>query len=844
MVFCGKNICELCFNELDESGFCKWCGGVQQRHPVALPLGTVLQERYIIGRVLGKGGFGITYLAYDKSRNMRVAIKEYMPDGIAYRDNSNRTTVSTFDENKTETFISGAEKFFEEAKTISRFNGNPNIISVYEFFRENGTVYYTMEYLDGIDLKQHLKEKHGFLSEQETLIIANAVADALLIVHSTGILHRDISPDNIFICADGRIKLLDFGAARQVVGEQSKSLSVILKQGFAPLEQYQSKGRQGPWTDIYAFGATLYYAATGKVVEEVMSRLSNPELAFPADAKLSDGFKAVLAKCLQLQPENRYQSIFELKRDLAEINNQGSPLEATVSLNDTAPLKTEQSSTVGEKLNNSSNKLTGLVDFIKKRFKLINSEKRTVSYNASSTEINSIKKKKLKKSLIVVLSLVVTLIIISALLSGRDSSEAAKKSSFKLEVGNAITLGTYEQDDNTANGVEPIEWRVLAVEDNKALVISEYCLDAKPYNEEDEDVTWETCTLRDWLNDDFYNSAFTAGEKAKIQSTRLKNPDNPKYGTQGGNDTTDKVFLLSYDEAEKYFESNEDRMAKPTDYAIAKDILIDDYFGGSCYWRLRSPGDGSNFTGYVNYDGYVSSSGLNVDFSHGGVRPAMWVDVDELEDAIDSLENTSYESDISNLSVGDSFTFGTYEQDNNTSNGKEKIEWCVLAVEGGKALVISEYCLDAKPYNEENEDVTWETCTLRDWLNDDFYNSAFTAGEKAKIQSTRLKNPDNPEYGTEGGNDTTDKVFLLSYDEAEKYFESDEDRMAKPTDYAIAKDIWISDYYGGTCYWRLRSPGDYSYYASYVGSGGYVGHDDIIVDSSPDGIRPALWINL
>ncbi len=317
MEFNGKSLCELCFSELDSNGVCHECDGEHERHPIALPKGAMLQGRYVIGQVLGKGGFGVTYLAYDLVNETRIAIKEYMPDGIAYRNAGGDTGVSTFDESKNETFVTGAKKFYDEAQTISRFNGNPNIISVYEFFHENGTVYYTMEFLDGIDLKKYLRQNKGRLSEQDAMIIASAISDALLVVHSTGILHRDISPDNIFICTDGRIKLLDFGAARQVVGEQSKSLSVILKQGFAPAEQYQTKGMQGPWTDIYAFGATLYYITTGLAVPDVMTRFSDPELEFPPDVALSEAFKGILVRCLQLQPENRYQSIMELKRDFS-----------------------------------------------------------------------------------------------------------------------------------------------------------------------------------------------------------------------------------------------------------------------------------------------------------------------------------------------------------------------------------------------------------------------------------------------------------------------------------------------------------------------------------------------
>jgi serine/threonine protein kinase len=149
---------------------------------------------------------------------------------------------------------------------------------VYEFFYENNTAYFTMEYLSGCDLKGHLKKNSTNMSEAEVTYIMSKVSDALMIVHSTGVLHRDIKPDNIYICDDGTVKLIDFGAARQILGEESKSLSVILTPGYAPLEQYQRRGKQGQWTDIYALGATIYYAVTGVVIDDAMSRLDDESL--------------------------------------------------------------------------------------------------------------------------------------------------------------------------------------------------------------------------------------------------------------------------------------------------------------------------------------------------------------------------------------------------------------------------------------------------------------------------------------------------------------------------------------------------------------------------------------
>ncbi|MCM1307622.1 MAG: protein kinase, partial [Butyrivibrio sp.] len=201
-------------------------------------------------------------------------------------------------------------------------------VNVYEFFYENSTVYYSMEYLDGVDLKHYIKSCGGRLSQENALFIMNVITDALLIAHSMNVLHRDISPDNIFVMKDGGIKLIDFGAARQVLAEQSKSLSVILKQGFAPLEQYQRRGKQGPWTDIYALGATLFYVLTGKLPDEATERLDYPDIGNAADYGVSAELWEIIRKCMEVRAADRYQSVSLLKEDLNKLEIALLPLIA------------------------------------------------------------------------------------------------------------------------------------------------------------------------------------------------------------------------------------------------------------------------------------------------------------------------------------------------------------------------------------------------------------------------------------------------------------------------------------------------------------------------------------
>ena len=311
----NKKLCENCFKEttIDPCPHCGFSKSSYRQDPITLGIGSILNQRYMIGRVIGKGGFGITYLAYDVKLDTRIAIKEYYPMGMAIRTPGS-TLVSVSNEQSEEPFKNGAEKFYNEAKMVAKFNGNPNVVSVHDFFYENDTVYFTMGYLEGETLKSYLRQKK--LSEGQAVKVWQDISNALMASHSMNILHRDISPDNIMLCNDGSIKLLDFGAARQVMAEQSQSLSVILKQGFAPLEQYQKKGRQGPWTDIYALGATIYHSLTGDSLDDPMTRLEDDSALEGNKHGISDELWNIIHKSLMLKIDDRYQDVFELKKDL------------------------------------------------------------------------------------------------------------------------------------------------------------------------------------------------------------------------------------------------------------------------------------------------------------------------------------------------------------------------------------------------------------------------------------------------------------------------------------------------------------------------------------------------
>ena len=308
-------LCYNCFQEKEtQEGPCPYCGfdlaENEKKFPVALRAGTVLNGRYIVGRVLGQGGFGITYLAWDTKLEARVAVKEFMPNEIATRVG---TTVSVAVESRTQDFTYGAERFQEEARTLAKFMGQPNIAGVTDYFDENDTSYFVMDYIEGISFKTYIANHGGKISVEETLNVMIPVLRALTAVHAEGFIHRDVTPDNIYITKDGQVKLLDFGSARYSIGDKSKSLDVVLKVGYAPKEQYIRRSRQGPYTDVYSCAACLYAAITGFLPPESLERLDEDTLVPISQCGIGipEYLDKAILKGLAVQPEDRFQSAAE-----------------------------------------------------------------------------------------------------------------------------------------------------------------------------------------------------------------------------------------------------------------------------------------------------------------------------------------------------------------------------------------------------------------------------------------------------------------------------------------------------------------------------------------------------
>lgn len=314
--------CINCFAPLKNGDFCPHCGLAQSRYTPQshhLPPETILRGRYLVGKALGEGGFGITYSGFDLSLERRVAIKEFFPGGNVWREPEKDLNVTCYSsQNYTEAFEKGKNNCMKEAKSLAQLDDIGAVVRVLDYFLENNTAYVIMEFVEGVTLKeyvQNLPEKPNFQQSVELLF---PVMRALDTIHKRGFVHRDVSPDNIMISTDGKAKLLDFGAVKAATSAGNATENPIIKRGFSPLEQYSTSGLIGPWTDVYSVCASLYYLLTGSSVDEPMDRLSDAgdHIADKLQGKLSENELQILLQGLAVQPNQRTQSMEELLNEI------------------------------------------------------------------------------------------------------------------------------------------------------------------------------------------------------------------------------------------------------------------------------------------------------------------------------------------------------------------------------------------------------------------------------------------------------------------------------------------------------------------------------------------------
>jgi serine/threonine protein kinase len=296
---------------------CLHCGknAKKQRNAIALPIRTVLNKRFLVGRVLGKpGGFGITYLAWDLMLETTAAIKEFLPLSAVSREPGN-TSVRANSRQDQDFFNQGMRIFLKEAKTLAQFS-HPNIVRIRDCFTANNTAYLVMEYHQGQPLDEVIVSAGGRLSEDRSLDIMLPILDGLHAVHKKGFLHRDIKPQNIYLTDKGVPVLLDFGASRFALADSTQTMTVMLSTGYAPFEQYHKKGKQGPWSDIYSCGATLYFMTTGTMPTDAIERQHDEKLPPPRllNPQLSETFSLAIMQAMSIDAQSRPRNIHTFKQ--------------------------------------------------------------------------------------------------------------------------------------------------------------------------------------------------------------------------------------------------------------------------------------------------------------------------------------------------------------------------------------------------------------------------------------------------------------------------------------------------------------------------------------------------
>ena len=323
-----ERYCPYCMNPILPGQPCSVCGrDPEEYHPEKrqLPPGTLLQERYLLGRSLGSGGFGITYLGLDIKLERRVAVKEYFPTVFLKREATVTLDVTCYTASGEAEYAKGREQFLREARTMAALEEIPEIVRVLDYFPEHNTAYIVMEFLEGKTFKEVTQEQ-GPCPAKDLLLMVEPVIRAMAAMHEKGVIHRDISPDNLMLLKNGTVKLMDFGCARDIGGDAT--MTTMLKEGFAPYEQYTGHG-QGAWSDLYSLCATLYYCLTGRVPVSAIKRSDeeNDTLVPPRQlgAELTEAQERALMKGLAVRAADRWQSMGELYGALYGVTLDGQP---------------------------------------------------------------------------------------------------------------------------------------------------------------------------------------------------------------------------------------------------------------------------------------------------------------------------------------------------------------------------------------------------------------------------------------------------------------------------------------------------------------------------------------
>ncbi|MBP3468658.1 MAG: serine/threonine protein kinase [Lachnospiraceae bacterium] len=619
-----EKICLRCMRISDDVGICPYCGREktgQQTWSKALAPGTILNNKILIGNILGKGGYGITYIGYDMLLEYRVAIKEFFPDEMVDRAEDGRT-VLVLDEVNGEEYQRETTAYLREARILAEFSKFPGIVAIKDLFYENNTGYLIMEYLQSGNLRKYVDSKGGWLEVKEALELMEPVISILGRLHKSGLIHRDISPDNIMMDEDGSVKLIDFGGSKKVgLNNQQVFLG---KWGFAPLEQMLSKlSEQGPWTDIYGICATLYCLMTSEVPQSSYERNEKDELIDIAQYNINIDKKvaAAIMKGLSMNPRDRQQNIDELYKDLYGYYPDEKNVGGGKPVEEKARVLKDRTGRIwfGEY---PMNEITG---------SQLNSDIVYAEYNQDNVAVVG-SERYLRMPIFRTPSQEKDLL--STVIKTKQEQELTGYRYFKFNL---------------------LPWKVLEERKDRITLQSEYVIDFQPYDREkylkmtDKEISrirtgicWEKSKIREWLNSVFVRRTFSDAERQMLQVTAINTP----VSALSDKITYDKVYIPSIEEIRYGFDydislqrgkNRESRILDDAPCSQYVAALADGIFEQNSY-GLRSRGHIDEDDSYICQEGYEGHALINNRLSEWklnkgmGIRPVICILADDIED--------------------------------------------------------------------------------------------------------------------------------------------------------------------------------------------------------------------
>ena len=616
-----RKLCMNCMHMSKEDEFCPVCGKAKRglkSYGRALEPGTILNGKILIGNILGMGNFGITYMGFDLLLEYRVAVKEFFPDEMVERDTNDALYVA--EGTTPEEYYEELKAYQREAKTLAQFSKYPGIVSIKELFYENNTAYMVMEYLEGGTLRRYIDNHGGKLDVDHALALMEPVITSMEEIHKSGLIHRDISPENIMLDKDGSIKVIDFGATKKL---SNKTAQIYFgKFGYAPLEQMVGEG-QGPWTDVYGICATMYCMITGDIPTDAFERSQNEPLmhiadyGIPMERRIADA----IMRGLSMECKDRQQDMGQLKRHL-----------------------------YGQKINKEFAESYEIQYPQGNALMMYDKKNRRVWFG--HYPMNEVTGSRL------------TTDIIYANYDGNDKAVLDVGKFKRFSVKDALMSKDYRlvnkqkiKDESRMYRIfeyTDIPWVILHQSGNKMILQSEYVLDYQMFDEKsyldmtDREVTkvrtgisWEFSKIREWLNRDFFREAFTKEEQEKIIIKEVKTPIS-SFKDQV---TYDRVFLPSVEEVMNGFENRAVRggnaLKTPVNqsqilfsqYAAAKKLDEALPMGYALRTRGTINAESATFTYGENCDGHSIQNGKMKQWKLSipmGIRPIIQVDISDI----------------------------------------------------------------------------------------------------------------------------------------------------------------------------------------------------------------------